>query len=533
MPLRRYVGNVANNCKPCPEPDRDSDGVADVYEGTGDTDGDGTPDIDDPDSDDDGIPDGLEGTGDKDGDSLPDMLDPDSDGDGIDDADDDIPCKQAPPGGCKRGPMKLARDAFKGDTVIYLNFIHCDLKAGMRLRLASEVITIGSLCKDGKYELGRRALLDSTRVLSEDLSGIGADAGGGGIGAIGDGDASLTLAEPLQNDLFADTPIGVVDADSPPPAAAPPPADFPTGAPPPMPSVVGASYCTFSPDYGCYGGGRPLCCSDASISCPESKPECDPRPTSDNALVAKDPHLHFAHGGEADFRGRNDTCYAFFSAPGLAVNVKVESTFTIRNGQLTVNGTFLTEVHVVARVDKARRPANASFFASQLDEHNMGWKVVQGDCAGRPFQFGKHGGKACFDLVIKMAHSSATFTLGNWTVLVHGNHVYDWVSGPKHRLDVSFSARGAAAARSKPHGIIGQSFSSTAPRWGKKDRYPLQGAFKTSAQAEGSIEGSAADYELAGPYSTAFAFSRFNGKESETLLPELAAPVVDAASNDN
>ena len=48
--------------------------------------------------------------------------------------------------------------------------------------------------------------------------------------------------------------------------------------------------------------------------------------------------------------------------------------------------------------------------------------------------------------MIKMAHSSATFTLGNWTVLVHGNHVYDWVSGPKHRLDVSFSARGAAAA---------------------------------------------------------------------------------------
>ena len=89
--LRRYVGNVANNCKPCPEPDRDSDGVVDVYEGTGGAEGDGTPDIDDPDSDNDGVPDGLEGTGDKDGDGLPDMLDPDS----IDDADDDIPCTLA------------------------------------------------------------------------------------------------------------------------------------------------------------------------------------------------------------------------------------------------------------------------------------------------------------------------------------------------------------------------------------------------------------------------------------------------------
>ena len=39
------------------------------------------------------------------------------------------------------------------------------------------------------------------------------------------------------------------------------------------------------------------------------------------ASAEQDPHLHFAHGGAADFRGRNNALYNFLSAPGLAVNV--------------------------------------------------------------------------------------------------------------------------------------------------------------------------------------------------------------------
>jgi len=35
--------------------------------------------------------------------------------------------------------------------------------------------------------------------------------------------------------------------------------------------------------------------------------------------MEKDPHIHFAHGGQADFRGRDGQLYAFLSAPGLAV----------------------------------------------------------------------------------------------------------------------------------------------------------------------------------------------------------------------
>jgi hypothetical protein len=69
-----------------PDQDSDGDGLLDTFEGTGDADGDGTPDYLDPDSDGDGLPDAVEGSGDPDSDTLPNYLDPDSDGDGYSDS---------------------------------------------------------------------------------------------------------------------------------------------------------------------------------------------------------------------------------------------------------------------------------------------------------------------------------------------------------------------------------------------------------------------------------------------------------------
>ena len=67
----------------------------------------------------------------------------------------------------------------------------------------------------------------------------------------------------------------------------------------------------------------------------------------------KDPHLNFAHGGTADFRGRDKTHFNFFSGPKLSVNVLIEdATFVITDdkGSLTVDGTYITQVHINAIV---------------------------------------------------------------------------------------------------------------------------------------------------------------------------------------
>ena len=234
------------------------------------------------------------------------------------------------------------------------------------------------------------------------------------------------------------------------------------------------------------------------------------------SVAEKDPHLHFAHGGEADFRGHNGQLYSMFSAPDFAVNIKTEdATFEINKNHkhLIVDGSFITEVHVVARVGGAKRkPLHASFWASELNEFNTGWKVVNGTCGFfGTFVVGLGHSRTCEEFSVALGFSTGTFAFGNsWAVKVSSNSVYGRVSGPAHRLDVSIRGVGDAAARSLPHGLIGQSFSSPAARKGKLDAYPLLGRMRTSAMAEGAIEGSAAMYEVPSAYSTRFAFSRFD-----------------------
>lgn len=56
-----------------------------------------------------------------------------------------------------------------------------------------------------------------------------------------------------------------------------------------------------------------------------------------------------------------------------------------------------------------------------------------------------------------MSWSSATFAFRDWVVTVRGMPSCEGclVAGPKHRLDVSFTAHGDAPSRDRPHGIIG------------------------------------------------------------------------------
>ena len=182
----------------------------------------------------------------------------------------------------------------------------------------------------------------------------------------------------------------------------------------------------------------------------------------------------------------------------------------------------------------------ASFWASELDPNNFGWRVVNGSCVGRPFRFGNRGHKSCFGFEAAMGQSSAAFELRNWTVKVHGMRSCTdrgqvcLVSGPAHRLDIGFYARGDAPSRDSPHGIIGQSYATPGTvRHGKTDSYPWTGHYTTSAQAEGAIDGTATDYEMASAYATEFAFSRFNAARREPVSTGgNANDVVDASSID-
>ena len=225
--------------------------------------------------------------------------------------------------------------------------------------------------------------------------------------------------------------------------------------------------------------GRARALNEACVRAlaPQLPPQLPP-PSPLPATVDKDPHLHFANGGRADFRGRSGRIYNFFSAPGLAVNVKTEeSSFRIRGGRLTVDGSFITEAHFVARVGGARSQtrAYASFWAAELNHQNWGWNVLNGTCGskiagadapaeGLEFVYGKRASIVCDDqLSISIKSSSAAFSLGNWTTVVKGNHVYGWISGAARRLDIDFKGRGDAAARDAPHGTDPDRTGARAP----------------------------------------------------------------------
>ena len=62
---------------------------------------------------------------------------------------------------------------------------------------------------------------------------------------------------------------------------------------------------------------------------------------------------------------------------------------------------------------------------------------------------------------------------------------------------------------------------------GKKDVYPTSGEFTTSAQAEGSVQGTHHMYRMTTPFSTEFAFSAFHEKQITKAGKLLTSKVED------
>ena len=157
-----------------------------------------------------------------------------------------------------------------------------------------------------------------------------------------------------------------------------------------------------------------ICATRAPTSAGPPSPPASHKPVGGSD---GDPHLHFAHGGRADYRGEDDAVVVFFSAPGIALNVKTEDVVDSPPWWpgTTIDGSFITEAHVVARVGGAKRKwANASFLASRLTEFNTGFDFITGSCGGHAFSFGLGTTlRRCEDFSIKPHYSSAKFEAGS------------------------------------------------------------------------------------------------------------------------
>ena len=204
-----------------------------------------------------------------------------------------------------------------------------------------------------------------------------------------------------------------------------------------------------------------------------------------------DPHLNFAEGGQADFRGRNDTWYALFSAPGLQFAAKtIDTDFLLPRGgerkrPLLVHGSFFVEGAWTIF-------AKGRLLGVSVDARNVGFTVFDGNKGDRR---GLREGLDGLAGLRRRGRPQAEHALRQ------RGRVADQRHAEAARLDcrrvqvaAGFGRRPAPSRGRKfrfPHGLLGQSFDfDGAARDGKMDTYDTNtNEYTTLAMAEGAIEG--------------------------------------------
>lgn len=253
------------------------------------------------------------------------------------------------------------------------------------------------------------------------------------------------------------------------------------------------------------------------------------------ACAIQDPHLRLAGSARADFRGRHDTLYNFVSYPGVSLNVKTQNaTFSLSRN--VIHGSFITEMHTVIRTAKGRW-LNLSYVPRDVDAGNFGWNVLRGVCARAPgnskaFWIYAKRTRVCDDIRVRHAYSSVNIFTPTWRFHAKIREVHGWMEGPRRRVDIVFAPRKELSCA--PHGVVGQSFDRE--RSGTTDVYPGRNAgvhFTTSAMAEGAIDGTAHEYEVRTPHTTAFTYSHFedcvprslSGRQLHECVCDSTAPI--------
>lgn len=243
-----------------------------------------------------------------------------------------------------------------------------------------------------------------------------------------------------------------------------------------------------------------------------------------NAGSAGDPHLNFASGGSADFRGDDGVVFCFLSAPNIAVNVLTEARDFIRWAGQTVHGSFITSIFL-----KLRSPVTHAVVRVEVDATQYAsFRIYQSDDVA---QFTNRTRLEQDGIAVLQLSGGRTSIKGaGWEVFITrrrlrkplvkkplvGDSRERWFLDASYRvLDGDAEAMkmhgSSTVGRIAPHGIIGQSFDgSQVMVSGKHDNYGNGPEFTTSAQAEGAIEGNYKDYIVSSPFSTTFKYNRFD-----------------------
>lgn len=237
-------------------------------------------------------------------------------------------------------------------------------------------------------------------------------------------------------------------------------------------------------------------------------------------MIATDPHLTFAHGGRADFKGLDRTWYNMLSAKNASVNVLFEHS-EFHNKYKLVHGSKMSQLAVTVRTaltgalvtigfnSSASGPARALVRTAGSGEewvsHKNGFELENLQVFMREKKLGGIGKGAWHGMALIISDT-------RWEVQAWSKPYPNPAANPgKALLNVQINAQyDADHDVVAPHGIIGQSYDGDSVGVdGATDDYSAD-EVTTKAMAEGAIEGSAADYVMPSPFATDFKFSRFD-----------------------
>lgn len=229
------------------------------------------------------------------------------------------------------------------------------------------------------------------------------------------------------------------------------------------------------------------------------------------AFLNGDPHLRFADGGRADFRGKNATFYNLLSAPGIQFAAQtLDTDFLLPRGgrhPLFVHGSFFVDAAWTIL-------AKGKLLGVTMDARQVGYSVFDGN-KGETLSESDRVWTAWRGYGVKVMQKQSTLYVeaNGWQINATRRPIYNWVAGPSQwRLDVAMKPLNQKQAPScLPHGLIGQSFDfDGVAHDGAVDDYDADVEYTTKAMAEGAIEGDAAHYELIYKHDVAsFRHSRF------------------------
>jgi len=231
-----------------------------------------------------------------------------------------------------------------------------------------------------------------------------------------------------------------------------------------------------------------------------------------------DPHLAFAHGGRADFKGEHLSWYNVLSAKNVSLNVFfVHAEFKHLKQQ--IHGSHMAKLAMVVRTMQTGKIFKIEFSAVASLQVVLVWddeeRLVKAVTVGS-------GDFVYENLMVSVREKNDDDMLSKgsrWPVVTI--NTTRWLVEAQTRPFRSF--RGMTLLNFQinplydadhdvvaPHGLIGQSWDGDGVAVdGAQDDYTAK-EVTTKAMAEGAIEGTANDYEMDDKFSTQFKYSRFD-----------------------